>query len=83
MPLSDLSVSFNSNLDLKHLDSSTPEPRPSVPIYGGTEDQAHRLKMATRRKNNLPSLNFSQRNRMTGSTQNLPRDNIDGLISLE
>lgn len=83
MPLVDLNVSFSSNEVAKHLDSSTPEPRPSIPIYGGAEDQAHRLKLAARRKNNLPTLNYSQRNRMAGSMQNLPRDNIDGLVSLE
>ena len=82
MPLVDLNVSFSSNEVAKHLDSGTPEPRPSIPIYNGAEDQAHRLKLAARR-NNLPTLNYSQRNRMAGSMQNLPRDNIDGLVSLE
>ena len=85
-PLVDVVGSHSSGELLKQVDSSTPEARPPMPIYNGTDDHTHRLKMATRRKNgNLPSLNYQQRNRMSGSVQNLPNcnDNLDGLVQLE
>ena len=49
----------HSSTDLmKGVHSNTPDARP-VSLYSGTDDQAHRLKLAMRNKNgNLPSLSY-------------------------
>ena len=59
VPLVDVVGSHSSGELIRQVDSSTPGARPQAPIYNGTDDHTHRLKMATRRKNgNLPSLNY-------------------------
>ena len=49
----------HSSTDLmKGVHSNTPDARP-ISLYSGTDDQAHRLKLAMRKKNsNLPSLSY-------------------------
>ena len=70
---------------IKGVHSNTPDARPA-PLQSGPEGQAHRLKLAMRKKNgNLPSLSYQQRNRLSGSVQNLPKckDQVDDLVQLE
>ena len=84
-PLVDAVNSSAGTEVMKGIHSSTPDGRPTQ-LYSGTEDQANRLKMAIRKKNgNLPSLSYQQRNRISGSVQNLPKckDQVDDLVQLE